>query len=85
MQIPVPPSTELQSHLQTLHSLKSSKIGGVSGHVILPYRATLHTFREAWDLKDCESQEYVFCHNDLSQSNVVVDPETLKIATILDW
>ena len=29
--------------------------------------------------------KYVFCHNDLSQSNVMVDPETLEIAAIVDW
>ncbi|KAG8405238.1 hypothetical protein J3458_021903 [Metarhizium acridum] len=29
--------------------------------------------------------EYVFCHNDLGQHNVIVDPETLKIQAIIDW
>lgn len=30
-------------------------------------------------------EKHVFCHNDLSQSNVIVDPESLKIAAIIDW
>jgi hypothetical protein len=27
----------------------------------------------------------VFCHNDLSQRNVIVDPQLLKIPAIIDW
>ncbi|KAJ5172216.1 hypothetical protein N7492_004809 [Penicillium capsulatum] len=30
-------------------------------------------------------QDYVFCHNDLSPSNIIVNPETLKINAIVDW
>ena len=30
-------------------------------------------------------EEFVFCHNDLGQHNVIVDPETLKIKAIIDW
>lgn len=29
--------------------------------------------------------DLVFCHNDLSAANVIVDPETLKITAIIDW
>lgn len=32
-----------------------------------------------------EHQDLVFCHNDLSANNVIVNPETLKIAAIIDW
>ena len=32
-----------------------------------------------------ETQDLVFCHNDLSANNVIVDPDTLKIAAIVDW
>lgn len=76
---------ELEQHLQTLNSLRSSKIGGPSGIALLPYRGTLHSPRDQWNLRDSDSEEYVFCHNDLSQQNVVVDPDTLKIRAILDW
>lgn len=30
-------------------------------------------------------EEYVFCHNDLSQYNVIVDPERVEIKAIVDW
>jgi aminoglycoside phosphotransferase (APT) family kinase protein len=69
---------ELEHHLETLQSLKSSKIGGPSGIVISPYRALSKTFRSEWNVTPFEEDELVFCHNDLSQQNVKVDPETLK-------
>lgn len=30
-------------------------------------------------------KDLVFCHNDLSTHNVIVDPDTLRIKAILDW
>jgi thiamine kinase-like enzyme len=27
----------------------------------------------------------VFCHNDLGQHNIIVDPKNLKILAIVDW
>jgi Ser/Thr protein kinase RdoA (MazF antagonist) len=36
-------------------------------------------------MKSRDSEDLVFCHNDLSTHNVMVDPETLKINAILDW
>lgn len=76
---------ELEQHLQTMQSLRSSRIGGPSGIVLLPYRATLHSIRDQWSPNESNSKEYVVCHNDLSQQNVVVDPDTMKIKAILDW
>lgn len=38
-----------------------------------------------WPRQASDKKEYVFCHNDLSQPNVIVDPETLKIKGIVDW
>lgn len=38
-----------------------------------------------WDLRPSETEEYVFCHNDLSQHNVIVDPKSLRINAIIDW
>ncbi|KAF1951085.1 kinase-like protein [Byssothecium circinans] len=76
---------ELEGHIETLHSLRGARLGGPSGHVILPYRMLQKTFRDEWDLQTSSSAEYVFCHNDLLQQNVIVDPGTLKIAAIIDW
>nr|POE48616.1 serine/threonine-protein kinase d [Quercus suber] len=76
---------EVEEHLQTLHKLRSRKLGGPTGIVIPPHRALIKTFRDDWNIPDAHLDDYVFCHNDLSQQNIVVDPETLKITAILDW
>ena len=76
---------ELEGHLQTLRRLKSSVIGGPSGHVVLPYRASRISYRDDWNLRSSTTEEFVFCHNDLTQTNVIVDPDTLKIKAIIDW
>ena len=76
---------ELEEHLATLRTLKSDTMGGPSGIVIPPYRVTRVTENDDWVLRTAETKEYVFCHNDLSQANVIVDPKTLKITGIIDW
>ncbi len=78
---------ELEGHLATLRTLRSKRMGGPSGIVVPPYRVMRLTERDRdeWDLQASDEEEYVFCHNDLSQHNVVVDPETLKITGIVDW
>ena len=76
---------ELERHLDTLRTLVSEKIGGPSGLVVPPYRVTKASLRDDWNLRSSEESEYVFCHNDLSQHNVIVDPQTLSIRAIVDW
>lgn len=76
---------ELEVHLTTLKSLKSNRLGGPSGILIPPYRVLRRTEKERWNLQPSDQEEYVFCHNDLSQQNVIVDPETLQIKAIIDW
>ncbi|KAI9707879.1 MAG: hypothetical protein M1820_004485 [Bogoriella megaspora] len=76
---------ELEGYMTTLHSLRSSTLGGVSGLVILPYRLLIKTVRDDWNFKKAPGAKYVFCHNDLSQQHVIVDPTTLKINAIIDW
>ena len=41
--------------------------------------------RQQWKMKPLESEDLVFCHNDLSTTNVIVDPVTLKVNAIIDW
>lgn len=36
-------------------------------------------------MKPRGKDDLVFCHNDLSANNVIVNPATLKIAAIIDW
>jgi aminoglycoside phosphotransferase len=45
----------------------------------------VRTARQQWKMKPRESEDLVFCHNDLSTHNVIVDPETLKVKAIIDW
>lgn len=76
---------ELQHYLAILATLKSSHLGGPSGIVIPPHRVLQRTETDHWDLRPSESEEYVFCHNDLSSYNIIVDPHTFKINAIIDW
>ncbi|KAH6635622.1 kinase-like domain-containing protein [Chaetomium sp. MPI-SDFR-AT-0129] len=77
---------ELSVHLAKLQTLRSNRMGGPSGIVIPPYRVMRRTAIDYWRLQVSNSvDEYVFCHNDLSQHNVIVDPDTLKIKAIIDW
>ncbi|KAE8342496.1 kinase-like domain-containing protein [Aspergillus arachidicola] len=78
-------NVELQQHLDTLHAIKSKTIGGPSGIVIPPYRVMRQSNKDLWSRLSSATCDYVFCHNDLSQQNVIVDPETLKIKAIIDW
>lgn len=36
-------------------------------------------------MKPRESKDLVFCHNDFSTHNVIVDPVTLKVKAVIDW
>ncbi len=38
-----------------------------------------------WERRSSHKEEFVFCHCDLSQSNILVDPKTLQIVAIIDW
>lgn len=78
---------ELKGYLAKLKELKSRRLGGPNGEVVPPYRVLCETERDDWrGLRvAAEGEEYVFCHNDCSQHNVIVDPETLRIKAIVDW
>ncbi|KJA13873.1 hypothetical protein HYPSUDRAFT_195512 [Hypholoma sublateritium FD-334 SS-4] len=77
---------ELQGYISQMHALKSNVIGGVSGNVVLPHR--LSKFLPGHQiprLREAPTAQFVMCHNDLSQHNIIVDEVTLKINAILDW
>ncbi|KAE8154084.1 kinase-like domain-containing protein [Aspergillus avenaceus] len=76
---------EIRQHLDTMHAIKSNTIGGPSGIVIPPYRAMRASANDDWPARSSNTTEYVFCHNDLSQQNIIVDPDTLRIRAIIDW
>lgn len=82
-------AAELSHHLATLKTLRSPT-PGVPGESLLiaPQRVTTYH----WHYHTCwrprphlKGGDFVFCHNDLGQHNVLVDPATLKITAIVDW
>ncbi|KAJ5691493.1 hypothetical protein N7488_012228 [Penicillium malachiteum] len=76
---------EIEQHLTTLREIKSCTTGGPSGLMIPPYRLICMTQYDVLPRKKTKAPEYVFCHNDFAQQNIMVDPETLKIVAIIDW
>jgi len=77
---------ELRAHRRTLWGLRSKRIGGPTGIVLL--LARVYVGRKDLvkiKLRDSQKEEFFFCHNHYAQQNVIVDPETLKIKAILDW
>jgi aminoglycoside phosphotransferase (APT) family kinase protein len=41
--------------------------------------------RPKWSRKTLRNADFVFYHNDLSQHNIFVDPNTFEITSIIDW
>jgi len=78
-------NAEIKEHLKTLSNLKSKTLGGPTGIIIPPYRVSKVTENDKWNLKTSNTEEYVFCHNDLSQQNIILDPDKFKIKAIIDW
>ncbi|KAH6635196.1 phosphotransferase enzyme family-domain-containing protein [Chaetomium sp. MPI-SDFR-AT-0129] len=76
---PQPGSQEGQDelHLPPLPEESSQTFDSPTGSPQLPNSTSLATTPS--------SKPYVFCHNDLHQNNILVDPSTLKITAILDW
>lgn len=71
--------------LPQLASLRSRTLGQLSGVVVPPPRITSRDHRPVWQPKTSNLARYVYCHNDLSQQNIVVDPKTLQVTSIIDW
>jgi aminoglycoside phosphotransferase (APT) family kinase protein len=77
---------EVEGYVAQLHSIKSKVMGGFLGDVIVPYRVgRVIPHDQALKLREATIPEFVLCHNDLSQHNIIVDETTLKINAILDW
>lgn len=82
---------QLRKHIATLHSLRSNILGGPGGQIIVPRPVMRASHQDHWNLMQGNPVEgatmarYVFCHGDLSEHNVIVDPETLQVQAILDW
>ncbi|KAK5677926.1 hypothetical protein LTS10_009809 [Elasticomyces elasticus] len=77
--------------LPQLQNLKSRRMGGLTADdqlVIPPFIGTAYErgsfFRRPPGSREAEA-EFVLCHNDLSRSNIMVDPKTFEIKAIIDW
>lgn len=75
------------SILPQLRKLRHHTTGSVDGALPLipPSRITYNDKRSSWSRKTAHNTDFVFCHNDLSQHNILVDPDTLEITAIIDW
>jgi aminoglycoside phosphotransferase (APT) family kinase protein len=77
---------ELEGYVAQMHAIKSNIMGGFSDDVILLYHVGVAMPRDqVLKLHESTISEFVLCHNDLSQHNVIVDETTLKVTAILDW
>ena len=82
----VPVIKELEGYVAQMHAIKSNVMGGFLGDVIVPYRVGVALPQDQLlVLRESAVPEFVLCHNDLSQHNVIVDEKTLKVNAILDW
>ena len=53
---------------------------------VLPtYRVMVKAARQEWKTKCRKAEDLVFCHNDFSTHNVIVDKATLQVKTVIDW
>ncbi|KAI4129436.1 MAG: hypothetical protein LQ347_003775 [Umbilicaria vellea] len=71
--------------LPQLRNLRSAFIGGLTGFIIPPSRVSTRDKRLEWPQKSSSCTLFVFCHNDLAQHNILVDPKTLRVKAIIDW
>ena len=76
--------------LPQLKKLRSKKLGPLGGVFSTSPRISKALCdrgieNSSWPTKDEGTECYVFCHNDLTEHNVVVNPNTLKVICLLGW
>ncbi|KAF2241386.1 hypothetical protein BU26DRAFT_525217 [Trematosphaeria pertusa] len=73
--------------LPQLHKLRHHTTGSIDANLPLipPSRITYRDKRSSWSRKTSRLNDFVFCHNDLGQHNIFVDPDTFNITAIIDW
>ena len=74
----------VRSIVAALQKLRSNYSGGPTGILSLPSVIYFHHFSQ-WAQQYLPEKEFVFCHGDLAQGNILVDRETLKIVAVIDW
>ncbi|KAF2864752.1 kinase-like domain-containing protein [Massariosphaeria phaeospora] len=73
--------------LPQLRKLRHNTLGSVNRHLplLLPSKITYRDKRSSWVRHKSHTQDFVFCHNDLGQHNIFVDPKTFVVTAIIDW
>ncbi len=71
--------------LPQLQSLKSTTSGSLMGAVIPPPRIMPDTERTNWPIKTARTPIFTFCHNDLGQHNILMNPDSLEVQAVIDW
>lgn len=67
-----------------LRSLRSSTTD-LNGFVLPPRWVLEHDNRTEWPPKTSSTYEYVFCHNDLTANNIMLDSNTLEVKALFNW
>lgn len=75
---------QIQNIITTLQTFRSKYSGGPTGILSPPPTVYFHHFSK-WKQLFSPEEEFVFCHGDLSQGNILVNRETLCIVAIIDW
>ncbi|KAG5934870.1 hypothetical protein E4U59_005947 [Claviceps monticola] len=73
--------------LPQLRRLRRNFIGSPNPElpVIPPHRFWHAKENRVWPSMTKDTDEYVLCHIDLDRQNILVDPDTFKIVSIVDW
>ncbi|KAG6286732.1 hypothetical protein E4U46_004604 [Claviceps purpurea] len=84
MSVTVQPESDI---LPQLRRLRRNFMGRPNTElpVIPPHRHWDHKGKRVWPSMTKETDEYVLCHTALGRQNILVDPNTFKIVSILDW
>ena len=75
----------LEVVLPQLAALRSTRLGQLSGVLVPPPRVSNLDHRPVWEPKVSNIPRYVYCHNDLARQNIMIDPKTLQVVSIIDW
>ena len=73
------------SVLPQLRCLQSPRLRQLSNIVYPPSRLFGHNKRQSWPRRFTNADEdFVYCHIDLAQHNIFVDPKSFKVMAIID-
>lgn len=78
---------ELNKYIEEMNNLTYSKMGDLYSGLCLIYPIQRYRNNKIplGPFKENIKNSFVFCHNDLSPNNIIIDPNTLKIKSIIDW